>query len=56
MPEKVSIGTILVLHADFETVARNETRLAAVRRRASLMSQLLDDLLAYREQEGRRDS
>lgn len=55
MPEQVPIGTILVLRSDFDRVANNQNKPTALRHRASLMVQLLDELITRREKEGMLD-
>ena len=53
MPEeKVSTGTILIMRDEFERVASDKNKLDAVRHRAQIMIQILDELLARREKEG----
>lgn len=53
MPDqKVSIGTILVLRDEFERITTDARKLDAIRHRAIVLIQLIDELLAYREKEG----
>lgn len=52
MPEpQISIGSILIMHAEFERVARKETETVAVQRRAQILTTLLDELIEYRRKE-----
>lgn len=51
MPDRISIGTILILRDEFERVSMDPAKLDAVRHRATTMIALLDELLAYREKE-----
>jgi hypothetical protein len=52
-PKTITIGSLLVLRSEFDRVARNEERLTAVRYRAGVMVQIIDELLTYREREAR---
>jgi hypothetical protein len=53
MPNPVTIGTILVLRAEFERIVCDANNLDAIRHRARIMLALLDELLRYREKEGK---
>jgi hypothetical protein len=51
--EKVSIGTILILRDEFERIVCDANKLDGIRHRARTMLALLDELLRYREKEGK---
>lgn len=52
MPDRdVSTGTILVLRDEFERIVVDPQKLGAIRHRARVMMQLIDELLDYREKE-----
>lgn len=54
MPEKIPLGTVLVVISEFEHVAGDKNKLAAVRHRAEVMVQLLNELIEFREKEATR--
>jgi hypothetical protein len=51
MPERVSIGQILLLRNAFERVAVNPDKRDVVRKHAGDLMQLLDEILERREKE-----
>lgn len=51
----ISIGEILIMRAEFEHTSQNSKMAAGVIKRATILIQLLDELIECREAEGVRE-